>query len=48
VGEAAGPNMLGQCGGGKNPPQINRRKDQAGSLGTEGNASLPYYSMIIC
>jgi len=35
VGETAGPNMLGQCGGGKTPPQISCRKDQPGSLGTE-------------
>jgi len=35
VGETAGPNVLGQCGGGKTPPQISCRKDQPGSLGTE-------------
>jgi len=38
VGETAGPAMAGQCGGGKNPPQISRRKDQAGSLGTKEKA----------
>jgi hypothetical protein len=30
----------GECGGGKNPPQISRRKDQAGSLGTEEKVSM--------
>jgi len=38
--------LAGQCGGGKTPPQISRRKDQAGSLGTEENASLPDYLVI--
>jgi hypothetical protein len=32
VGETAGPDLSGQCGGGKTPLQISRRKDQAGSL----------------
>jgi len=35
VGETAGPEMSGQCGGGKTPPQISCRKDQPGSLGAE-------------
>ena len=34
VGETAAPDLSGECGGGKTPPQINRRKDQLGSLGT--------------
>ena len=29
----------GECGGGKNPPQISRRKDQAGRLGIEEKIS---------
>ena len=36
-GETAGRQRR-QCGGGKNPPQVSRRKDQAGSLGTEEKA----------
>jgi len=35
VGETAGPDMSGQCGGGKTSPQISCRKDQPESLGTE-------------
>ena len=35
VGETAAPDLSGECGGGKTPPQINRRKDQLGSLGTK-------------
>jgi len=34
VGEAAAPDLSGECGGGKTPLQISRRKDQAESLGT--------------
>ncbi len=33
--------LAGQCGGGKNPPQISRRKGQAGSLGTKEKAASP-------
>jgi len=33
VGEAAAPDLSGECGGGKTPLQIRRRKDQAESLG---------------
>ena len=38
-GEAAAPEFSGECGGGKSPPQISRRKEQAGSLGTEEKIS---------
>jgi len=31
--------LSGECGGGKTPPQISRRKDQAGRLGAEEKAS---------
>ena len=31
--------QAGECGGGKTPPQISRRKDQAGSPGTEEKTS---------
>jgi len=34
VGETAAPDLSGECGEGKTPLQISRRKDQAGSLGT--------------
>jgi len=34
VGETAAPDLSGECGEGKTSPQISRRKDQAGSLGT--------------
>ena len=37
----------GQCGGGKTPPQISRRKDQAESLGTEEKTSVPNYPMTL-
>jgi len=33
------PPLAGECGGGKIPPQISRRKDQAASLGTEEKIS---------
>jgi len=39
MGEAAAPELSGECGGGKSPPQISRRKEQAGSLGTEEKIS---------
>jgi len=42
VGEAAALPLQrggGECGGGKNPLLISRRKDQAGSLGTEEKTS---------
>jgi len=39
VGEAAAPDLSGECGGGKNPLQISRRKDQAESLGTTDKIS---------
>jgi hypothetical protein len=29
VGETAAPDLSGECGGGKTPPQISRRKDQS-------------------
>jgi len=35
----AAPELSGECGGGKSPPQISRRKEQAGSLGTEEKIS---------
>jgi len=35
AGETAAPDLSGECGGGKAPPQISRRKDQAGRLGAE-------------
>ncbi len=38
AGETAAHDLSGECGGGKNPPWISRRKDQAGSLGTEEKA----------
>jgi len=38
VGEPAGPDLSGQCGGGKTPPWIRCWKDQPGSLGTEKKA----------
>jgi len=41
VGETAAPDLSGECGGGKNPLQISRRKDQAGSLGTAEKTSRP-------
>jgi hypothetical protein len=34
AGETAAPDLSEECGGGKNPPQIRCRKDQAESLGT--------------
>ena len=46
VGEAAAP-LAGECGGGKTPPQISRRKDQAGSLGTEEKTSWPSYTLSV-
>jgi len=39
VGETAAPDLSGECGEGKTPPQIRRRKDQAESLGTTDNIS---------
>ena len=39
VGEAAAHDLSGECGGGKTPLQIRRRKDQAGSLETTDKAS---------
>ena len=39
VGETAAPDLSGECGGGKAPPQIGRRKDQAESLGTTDKTS---------
>jgi len=35
AGETAAHDLSGECGGGKNPPWISRRKDQAVRLGTE-------------
>jgi hypothetical protein len=43
VGETAAPDFSGECGGGKTPPQISRRKDQAGSPGTEEKTSRTRY-----
>jgi len=40
VGETAARRSR-ECGGGKTPPQISCRKDQAGSLGTQEKVSLP-------
>ncbi len=39
AGETAAPDLSGECGGGKTPLQISRRKDQAGSLGAEEKTS---------
>jgi len=39
VGETAAPDLSGECGEGKNPLQIRRRKDQAESLGTTDKTS---------
>ena len=39
AGETAAHDLSGECGGGKNPPWISRRKDQAVRLGTEEKAS---------
>jgi hypothetical protein len=39
AGETAAPDLSGECGGGKTPPQIRRRKDQAGSFGAEEKTS---------
>ncbi len=39
AGETAAPDLSGECGGGKTPPQISRRKDQARSLGAEEKTS---------
>ncbi len=39
AGETAAPDLSGECGGGKNPPWISRRKDQAVRLGTEEKIS---------
>jgi hypothetical protein len=42
VGEALAPSEAeGNSGGGKFPSQISRRKNQAGSLGTEEKISPP-------
>jgi hypothetical protein len=44
VGEALAhaPKERENSGGGKFPSQISRRKDQAGSLGTEEKTSSPF------
>jgi len=34
VGETAALDLSGECGGGKTPPQISRRKDQVPILGS--------------
>ena len=47
VGETAGPDLSGQCGGGKTPPQISRRKDQAGRLGAEERPHEPYSKVVL-
>jgi hypothetical protein len=39
AGEPAAADLSEECGGGKTPPQISRRKDQAGSPGIEEKAS---------
>jgi len=39
AGETAAPDLSGECGGGKTPPKISRRKDQARRLGAEEKAS---------
>jgi hypothetical protein len=39
---AHAPKERENSGGGKFPSQISRRKDQAGSLGTEEKTSLPF------
>ena len=39
AGETAAVDLSEGCGGGKTPPQISRRKDQAGSPGTEEKTS---------
>ena len=41
AGETAAPDLSGECGGGKTPLQISRRKDQARSLGAEEKTSRP-------
>ena len=38
MGETAAPDLSGECGGGKNPPHISRRKDHARRLGAEEKA----------
>ena len=47
VGEALAhaPKEQENSGGGKFPSQISRRKDQAGSLGTEEKISPPFLKM---
>ena len=47
VGETAAPDLSGECGGGKTPPQISRRKHQAGSLGTEEKAPYPHTTLFL-
>jgi hypothetical protein len=47
VGETAAPSLFkgrGECGGGRTPPQISRRKDQAGRPGIEEKISQPFQS----
>jgi len=39
-GGTAAPDLSGECGEGKTPPQISRRKDQAGSLGLSPSRRL--------
>ena len=40
VGETAAPPKVENAGGGRTPPQISRRKDQPGRLGTKEKASM--------
>ncbi len=47
VGETAAPDLSGECGGGKTPPQISRRKHQAGSLGTEEKVPYPHTTLFL-
>ena len=46
AGETAAHDLSGECGGGKNPPWISRRKDQAGRLETEEEVLTTRYLMI--
>jgi hypothetical protein len=47
VGETAAPPKVENDGGGRTPPQISRRKDQPGRLGTKEKASIPLAIVII-
>ena len=49
VGEALAPapQERENSGGGKFPSQISRRKDQAGSLGTEEKISPPFHKCFL-